>query len=318
MSIKKNRVYGLLGLSSVLSNWNADFDHAPRHLSDKTIFGSDRAMKYAVRNYWSGVGEDLLVFKKYQVVKGKNKGEKLVQPKSLDESYSEFYSLDEKDKGVVLGNVLRFLDVSNFGSTFAVKGANLSVHGVAQIGQGFNKLPRTKILDMQIGSPFRNSNKDSGESSATTLGSTKVVDEAFYVYPFSVNPNHLDEYVGVITGHEGYTDEHFEKFKVGALRGATHLNTHIKYGTNNAFGLFVELVEGSETYLPPLERYVTVAKIDGKVVIDLSHVFKMLNRISEDVASVEIYLDDFVVEVKTDIDSVIEVAYKSIIDFKEL
>ena len=34
------RVYGVIGISSIMANWNADFSGYPKSLSDGTIFGS--------------------------------------------------------------------------------------------------------------------------------------------------------------------------------------------------------------------------------------------------------------------------------------
>lgn len=45
------RVYGILGISSVMGNWNADFSGYPKSLSDGTIFASDKALKYPMKKY---------------------------------------------------------------------------------------------------------------------------------------------------------------------------------------------------------------------------------------------------------------------------
>ena len=42
------RVYGVIGISSIMANWNADFSGYPKSLSDGTIFGSDKALKCGI------------------------------------------------------------------------------------------------------------------------------------------------------------------------------------------------------------------------------------------------------------------------------
>ena len=36
------RVYGVLGISSIMANWNADFSGYPKTTSDGRTFGSDK------------------------------------------------------------------------------------------------------------------------------------------------------------------------------------------------------------------------------------------------------------------------------------
>ncbi|MCI6205157.1 MAG: type I CRISPR-associated protein Cas7, partial [Lachnospiraceae bacterium] len=39
----EKRVYGVLGISSIMANWNADFTGYPKSMSDGTVYGSDKA-----------------------------------------------------------------------------------------------------------------------------------------------------------------------------------------------------------------------------------------------------------------------------------
>lgn len=43
------RVYGVLGIVSRMSNWNADFTGYPKTTSGGDIFGSDKAFKYPIK-----------------------------------------------------------------------------------------------------------------------------------------------------------------------------------------------------------------------------------------------------------------------------
>ena len=42
----EKRVYGVIGISSVMANWNADFSGFPKTTSGGETFGSDKALKY--------------------------------------------------------------------------------------------------------------------------------------------------------------------------------------------------------------------------------------------------------------------------------
>ena len=38
----EKRIYGVLGISSIMANWNADFTGYPKSMSDGTVYGSDK------------------------------------------------------------------------------------------------------------------------------------------------------------------------------------------------------------------------------------------------------------------------------------
>ena len=40
----EKRIYGVLGISSIMANWNADFTGYPKSMSDGTVYGSDKAL----------------------------------------------------------------------------------------------------------------------------------------------------------------------------------------------------------------------------------------------------------------------------------
>ena len=54
------RVYGVIGISSIMANWNADFSGYPKSLSDGTIFGSDKALKYPMKKMWDNEGKKFI------------------------------------------------------------------------------------------------------------------------------------------------------------------------------------------------------------------------------------------------------------------
>ena len=44
------RVYGVIGISSIMANWNADFSGYPKTTTDNMTFGADKALKYTMKN----------------------------------------------------------------------------------------------------------------------------------------------------------------------------------------------------------------------------------------------------------------------------
>jgi CRISPR-associated protein Csh2 len=299
----KQRVIGLVGIVSRMANWNADFTGLPKTTSDGNIYGSDKAFKYSVKRHWEGQGERVLYIRSYKLGKGKE-GEKL-QPRDLHERYELLFGEDvAKDSVVVLSRLFSCVDVMNFGATFAEKGQNIGLTGVVQVGQGFNKYAETNVEVQDILSPFRNSNSKSEDKDATSIGKKIMANEAHYIYPFTVNPNHYDSYIGLpgLDEFKGYTKEAYESFKDGALIGATALNTNSKAGCENAFALFIMFKEDSLTYLPNLDPYVKVYKEADKTVYDLTGIEEMVAGVKDQIEKVELYVNHYAAEVRLKVD----------------
>jgi len=303
MTKMKQRVIGLIGIVSRMANWNADFTGLPKTTSDGNIFGSDKALKYSIKRLWELNGEKVLYIRSYKLGKGKE-GEKL-QPRDLQERYQQLFGESvSKDSTIVLKRLFACVDVMNFGATFAVEGQNIGLTGAVQIGQGFNKYDETNIEVQDILSPFRNSNEKSQEKDATSIGKKIMVDEAHYIYPFTVNPNHYESYIGLpgLDEFQGYTQEAYAAFKEGALLGATALQTNSKSGSENAFSLFIVLKENALAYLPNLDPYVTIYKKENKTIYDLSAIAPMVAGIQEQVEQIELYINPYVAEVRLELD----------------
>jgi CRISPR-associated protein Csh2 len=293
--IKMNkRVYGVIGIKSIMANWNADFSGHPKSISTGEIFGSDKALKYPMKKMWEDKGDKVLYIKSLKMEEDKKEGIK-VRPKSLKERYEEIFSVKdlklEKDNKKVLINLFNAIDVKNFGATFAEEGNNISITGAVQIGQGFNKYEDTTVEEQQILSPFRVENeknkKDDEEANSTTLGTKIVSSEAHYLYPFAINPNTYNNYIKLgVT--EGYTEEDYASFKEVALVSATAFNTNAKLGCENEFSLFVET--DKELYLPNLTQYITFEKTEGKDNIILSsELVELINSLSYRILNIEVY-----------------------------
>lgn len=299
----KNRVYGIIGVKSIMANWNADFEGYPKTISSGETFGSDKALKYPMKKMWEAEGEKVLYIKSLKVDSGEGKkGEIAVRPKSLRERYDEIFETnlkEEKDKTNVIKNLFKAIDVKNFGATFAEEKNNASITGAVQIGQGFNKYVDTYPEEQQILSPFRDSSKDEkeGEANQSTLGTKIVSNEAHYFYPFVINPQVYKDFVKMGMT-EGYTEEDYKKFKDAALTSATFFNSNSKLGCENEFALFIEVKEGY--YFPELAQYVKFSKEKDYDVIELGF-DELINQFKDNILSVEIYYNTLNVKVKHNI-----------------
>lgn len=307
------RVYGVIGISSIMSNWNADFTGYPKTTSDGDTFGSDKALKYPMKKMWDNQGEKILYIKSMKL--SENKGDVTLVPRSLKERYEYLFEVKDlkncKDSKEVLINLFKAQDVKNFGATFAESGNNISITGAVQIGQGFNKYGETSPEEQQILSPFRSDNKsdskkskkndeneEQGEAKNSTLGTKVVSNEAHYFYPFVVNPSAYKEYkdLGVT---EGYTQDDYNRFKEASLVSATSFATNSKVGCENEFALFIETEEN--LYLPNLAQYINFTKERDKNIIEIT-CSDLINSLEDRVVSVEIYYNPYTTIIKSDIE----------------
>lgn len=291
-----NRVYGILGISSIMANWNADFTGYPKTTSNGDTFGSDKALKYPMKKMWDNNGEKVLYIKSMRF--SEKKGDVQLVPRALKERYEQIFDVEDlkkcKDTKAVLKNLFSAIDVKNFGATFAEEGNNISITGAVQIGQGFNKYEDTNPEEQQILSPFRDGSKDnakpdSEEAKNSTLGTKIVSNEAHYFYPFTINPAAYNEFIQLgVT--DGYTDDDYDKFKKTSLVSTTSFATNSKVGCENEFALFVE--GDADLYLPNLSEYVEFIKGEDKNTIKLS-CSDLINSLSDKVKSVEIYYNPY-------------------------
>lgn len=303
------RIYGVIGIKSIMSNWNADFTGSPKTTSEGEVFGSDKALKYPMKKQWANNGEKVLYMKSYKTASVKS--DIVIAPRSLKERYEEIYGVEdlkkEKDQTKVLKNLFSAIDVKQFGATFAEEGNNIGITGAVQIGQGFNKYEDSMTEEQLILSPFRDGkdikkNKNGEEAKSTTLGNKIVSDEAHYVYPFVITPNVYDEYVKMgLT--DGYTEADYEKFKDVALTSATAFNTNAKIGCENEISVFVEV--DKETYLPELAQYVSFERgaKGEKNTIKLGF-DKILNDMADKIYKVEIYYNPYTTVLEQNIENV--------------
>lgn len=300
MTKMDKRVYGVIGIKSVMANWNADFEGNPKSISDGKIFGSDKALKYPMKKMWQSEGEKVLYIKSLKT----DEKDKKLRPRSLKERYEYIFGVEDlkkqKESKVVLKNLFEAIDVKNFGATFAEEGNNIGITGAVQIAQGFNKYEDSQTEEQQILSPFRDGTKDNADQS--TLGTKIVSDEAHYAYYFAINPDVYDDFVEMgVT--DGYTEEDYERFKEVALTSATSFNTNSKVGCENELAVFIET--DKTAYLPDLSQYVYFKKSEEdsqKDIIELKF-DSILNDIKDKIKSVEIYYNPYTTNIVTDIEN---------------
>ncbi len=304
----EKRVYGVLGISSIMSNWNADFSGYPKTISDGRIFGSDKAFKYPMKKMWDEQDKKVIYIKSFRlhnVMKGrKETGEVQLIPRTLKERYEQLFEVEltnQIDRTEILKSLFKAIDIKNFGATFAEEKNNIAITGAVQIGQGFNKYEESTSEEQQILSPFRVGAKVDvdDEAQQSTLGTKIVSDEAHYFYPFAINPKAYKQYVELgVT--EGYTQEDYEEFKKTSLVAATSFSTNAKVGCENEFALFIETDE--DLYLPNLTPYVEFIKGEDINTIKLK-LGDMINNLINKVKSVEIYYNPYTTIIENDIDS---------------
>lgn len=287
-----HRVFGCVIVKAINANYNADFTHQPRTLPDGTVYATDKALKYTVRNYLSKhfANEKVFYFKSLNDE---------MQPRDLDQNYvNHFGAFPVAEKGKdgavkvrkqILGNLLNCIDIRLFGGTFASKDANLSLHGPVQFTHGVNKFVEGIIYSEQISSPFRNSNEKSTDSMQTTLGTQFKLKEGHYVHHLSVNPRNLEDFSKVV-GNEGLTIADIEKLKEAVRCGATFYDSASKAGVENELLLWVQLKEGSKLVLP---SFVELVNINESREIDLAKVASLLAKphIAAEIDTIELYFN---------------------------
>lgn len=294
----KNRVYGCIILKSVNSNFNADFTHHPRTLPDGVVYSTDKALKYAIKDYIKKNFANEKLF----YVKRLNSS---LNPMDLVETYKfEFPESDLKkvEKPTILINLLGFIDVKLFGATFAPKGKdiekkNISIHGPVQINHGVNRFPENDIYTEDILSPFRNPGKeDSVEKGMSTIGNQTNLKEGHYVFHFSINPKNTDEFYEIINKEKKKEEEKnflstedIEKLKESFNNSVTALDSSRKINTENEATIWIQLIENSRKVLPSLTELIDVRKEDEKRTINCVKVNEIINQIYDEVEKVEIF-----------------------------
>jgi CRISPR-associated protein Csh2 len=284
----KNRVFGCVIVKSINSNYNADFSNQPRTLPDGTVYATDKALKYTIRNYWDKMypNEKVFYFTRY---------DENGNPKTLDGLFLHHFGAfptkiiikgtgkkakehEITDKPKLKENLLECLDIRCFGATYAGH-SNVSIHGAVQINHGINIWKENNIFSEQIKSPVATEEGDN----MTTIGRSAKLQEGHYIHHFSVNPVNSDFKL---------TNGDIDKLKDAMSKGVTYYDSTSKAGTDNEILFWVQLKENSKKVLPNFNSLITkeeVSKTSGKITFDFSRVAKLLEKYAADLDKVEIY-----------------------------
>ena len=294
----EKRVYGLVIIKSKMSNWNADFTGYPRRLPDEkaTIYATDKAFKYAIRNYWVSKSKNVFVWKSF-----KNSEGKLI-PLKLSERMEEMKRKLGNDK-TPIQIFMDCIDTKLFGITYAKKGSNndsenISLTGAVQISYGINRMKDNTVFNNSILSPYRNDSKKDVEAKQSTIGNENKALEPYYVYDFSVNPKNLTTHYEdnkEIKELLKITGDDIDSLKEALKKAATYLETDSKKGSDNVMLLWVEVDD--DKVLPSMKSLVSITKNGDKTEVDLSKVMGLLNRKGLN-GNVEIYAEKSFIEVE--------------------
>ncbi len=288
-----NRVFGCAIVKAINSNYNADFSGQPRTLPDGTVYATDKAYKYTVKNFFKAVNTEDTIF----YFKSLNEN---MNPISLDETYVKHfgdYPTNKKTiKHIVAGKLLSCLDIRLFGATFAGKNINISIHGPLQINHGINIWHENNIFSEQITSPFSNkSNDPEADRGMTTIGRQSKLQEGHYLHHFSINPANLLQIVELAGDDaKGVSSDDIIKLKAAMRQGATFYDSAAKAGTDNEILFWVQLKEVSKLVLPAFTDLVKALpeKQDGKTVFDFKKVRQLISTYSDEIECIELFINE--------------------------
>ena len=288
-----NRVFGCAVVKAVNSNYNADFSGQPRTLPDGTVYATDKAYKYTVKNFIKSVNPEETIF----YFKSLNEN---MNPISLDETYVKHFGEYPKDKKTikqkVATNLLSCIDIRLFGATFAGKNINISIHGPLQINHGINIWHENNIFSEQITSPFSNkSNDPEADRGMTTIGRQSKLQEGHYLHHFSINPANISQIVE-LAGEDakGVSSDDIAKLKAAMRQGATFYDSASKAGTDNEMLFWVQLNEDSKLILPAFTDLIKALpeKEECKTVFDFKEVTNLLAAYSSEIEKIELFMNE--------------------------
>jgi len=79
-----NRVFGAVLIKATVANYNADFTGSPRTLPNGVVYATDKALKYAIRNYFKTDSSNKIFY----TTRYKKEN---MQPLDIDETYIELF-----------------------------------------------------------------------------------------------------------------------------------------------------------------------------------------------------------------------------------
>lgn len=307
--LKRNMVYGIIGVGVNKGNYNASFDKTPKANGDGVMYATPQCLQYAIRHQLQKEG--------YKVLYKKSSCETGVRTLQQAFNYYTGINLADKETDITEQQIKKilltdFIDVSLFGCTFTGKG-NIGILGATQINFGTNRYEDTQIIVDDIISPFANPNEstkkkdDEDKTKSSSLGTQIIADEAHYTHSFTLNPLEYDQYKNELTDYEGFLQEDYIAFKEASLIAVSNYNSRAKSGCQNEFSMFVELKEGvkNQINLNGLDQYIKIKKDleTNKIIYDLSAISKILNSCKDIIESVEIYYNSFKLDIISDLEN---------------
>lgn len=287
MSSFTKRIYGSAIIKAVNSNFNADFTSTPRTLPDGVVYATDKALKYAIKDYLRKQNKGTMFYIQ-------RNDETDLKPLTLDKTYRHLFGQNNQTNRVsVLKNLLSCLDIRLFGATFAGQTGNVSIHGPVQINHAINRFPENAIYSEQIKAPFAGSDG----ADMTTIGNQTNLKEGHYVYHLSVNPQNLLEYAR-IANNEGITEEDIALLKKALCHSVTALDTSRKMGCENEALIWVVMKEGSSKHLPSFTDLIEIKRQEGsRRTIDLTMLTQVLKAVTDEIESVELWYNPVMTDI---------------------
>ncbi|MBI4019262.1 MAG: type I CRISPR-associated protein Cas7 [Candidatus Aenigmarchaeota archaeon] len=272
-----NWAVGISVVRSINGNFNADISRMPRTLPDKkgTIYATDKALKYCIRNY-------LVNAKKAKVFMWRRQNDKR-EPLNIDENFNVLFKKDPKrsTREEILNTLLTCIDVRLFGCTYAGEKNNIAIHGTTQISYGVNGIQDNLVYSNQILSPFQNLKK--GDTTQATMGDESKALDVCYVYDYNINPNNIGA-----DNEQRLTEDDVETFKEALCRGVNSVNTTTKIGSETLLVVYVEL--NKPKMLQNLKKLIQISKDnEGNVAINITKLVEYLKKFDGDIVKSQIF-----------------------------
>ena len=267
---------GLLVVRAKNALFNAGFDGLPRTLPDGTIFATDKALKYCLREYLNNFEENSKVF----VKRNRHLKKKEYVYETLAENYWDKTGEELKNETTdedIIKKLKEFIDIRLFGIVFSPKkpNKNISFTGPVQISYGINKLQNAQPYSCDILSPYapekdeKKKDPNKKEKAQTTLGNESRVDEVFYVYDISVNKNNARG-----TNGTGMLQKDLDPLKKALMNGPDLITSTTKFGVESSALIWLENQDNKN--FNNLSDYVSISKINDQTIIDASKLKKHL------------------------------------------
>ena len=206
----------------------------------------------------------------------------------------------KKQNEKLINNLFSCQDVLNFGIAYTGE-SSMSITGAVQICDGINKWEDTTVQTEFILSQFANSNKE--ETRTSTFGDRTIVDEAHYLYEFSLFPKEYEKFEQY--GFNGYQEEDYMNFKEASLISVSNNNSKAKKGCKNEFAMFIEIKENYSysldlNWIQDDVKIIKGDKVDIKY--DLTKLMDLLNieSVKEKIKSIEVYYNPRTTELDGD------------------